>query len=56
MTIEMEDGVVVKVDYFRKAYRKARWKRKASRIVRSDLRFEKELGLGHTKSLIIIVL
>ena len=37
MYIEFEKGTVTEIQYFRKSYRKARWRRSAERAVRRTL-------------------
>jgi len=38
MYITILNGTVTGIDYFRKSYRKARWKRMAQRTIRRTLR------------------
>ena len=40
MYITILNGTVTGIDYFRKAYRKARWKRMAQRTIRQTLEYK----------------
>ena len=40
MYISILNGVVIEIDYFRKAYRKSRWKRTAQRTIRRTLTYK----------------
>ena len=40
MYITILNGTVTGIDYFRKAYRKARWKRTAQRMIKRTLEYK----------------
>lgn len=54
MTIEMKDGVIVKVRYYRKGYKKARWRKMASRLVAEEIPKLEQLGIECKNALFII--
>ena len=55
MTIEVEKDRTVKWNFYRKAYRKARWRKLGQRCLNDFYRFAKERQWDEVSGLIVVV-